>query len=92
MGKSLSGAEEVSDDGLTLDQLEVLLRRGHRVGPGRGLPKPLLDSPLGIIPERNVLIILAFSVDGMCTCIPVIVVGDFASLPEHLLVQGQHGA
>ena len=54
MGKRLSGAEEVSDDGLTLDQLEVLLRRGHRVGPGRGLPKPLLDSPLGIIPVEMV--------------------------------------
>ena len=53
MGKRLSGAEEVSDDGLTLDQLEVLLRRGHRVGPGRGLPKPLLDSPLGIIPVEK---------------------------------------
>ena len=53
MGKRLSGAEEVSDDGLTLDQLEVLLRRGHRVGPGRRLPKPLLDSPLGIIPVKK---------------------------------------
>ena len=53
MGKRLSGAEEVSDDGLSLDQLEVLLRRGHRVGPGRGLPKPLLDSPLGIIPVEK---------------------------------------
>ena len=55
MGKRLSGAEEVSDDGLTLDQLEVLLRRGHRVGPGRGLPKPLLDSPLGIIPVEKII-------------------------------------
>ena len=53
MGERLSGAEEVSDDGLPLDQLEVLLRRGHRVGPGRGLPKPLLDSPLGIIPVEK---------------------------------------
>ena len=60
VGKRLSGAEEVSDDGLTLDQLEVLLRRGHRVGPGRGLPKPFLDSPLGIIPVEK-LYILRFS-------------------------------
>ena len=60
MGKRLSGAEEVSDDGLTLDQLEVLLRRGHRVGPGRRLPKPFLDSPLGIIPDEK-LYILRFS-------------------------------
>ena len=62
MGERLSGAEEVSDDGLSLDQLEVLPRRGHRVGPGRGLPKPLLDSPLGIIPKcnNNVAGIIAF--------------------------------
>ena len=51
----LAGAEEVAYDGLPLDQLEVLLRRGHLVGrsfpAGRCLAKSLLDSPLGIIPR-----------------------------------------
>ena len=56
MGECFSGAEEVSDDSLSLDQLEVLLRRGHFVGrglptAGRGFAEALLDSPLGVIPE-----------------------------------------
>ena len=63
----LAGAEEVAHDGLPLDQLEVLSRRGHLVGrcfpaAGRSLAKPLLDSPLGVIPKcnNNVAGIIAF--------------------------------
>ena len=58
MSERLAGAEEVAYDGLPLDQLEVLPRRGHLVdrglpATGRSLAKPLLDSPLGIIPVEK---------------------------------------
>ena len=98
----LAGAEEVAYDGLPLDQLEVLPRRGHLVdrglpATGRSLAKPLLDSPLGIIPEYNnvsgIIAVLNFNYWCKdCGNVPVVIVCDFASLPEHLLVQGQHGA
>ena len=55
VGEYFAGAEKVADDGLSLYQLEVLLRRGHLVSRSfsadRSLAKSLLDSPLGIIPE-----------------------------------------
>ena len=54
VGEYLAGAEEVANDGLSLYELEVLLRRGHLVSRSfsadRSLAKSLLYPPLGIIP------------------------------------------